>query len=1270
MSTTQDLLPREPNPRAEAAYLEFLKARDSGAGVTFSELCQNRPELADDLRLLHDTFEWAEAACSAPAEGDPGLPETDGAHYTVQREIGRGGMGIVFEVWDAELRRKLAMKVSRTGAPEADAPTPLKRSHYRFLEEAQVTAQLDHPGVVPIHELGLDREGHAYFTMRQVEGRTLQEVFDEIAGPGESGPERWGRTRALGVLVQVCDTLAFAHSRGVVHRDLKPANVMVGSFGEVYVMDWGLAKVLEPAAEGPSSSAGPRRTDAAWLAGVRTSRSEAAGETPGSPLATLEGSVLGTPGYMAPEQARGQLADVGTAGDVYAVGALLYQLLTSAMPYSSESRDQGSDVLELVRRGPPRPLHQLARDVPPELAAVCERAMAREPGARYADMELLAADLRAFLENRVVSAHRTGPLVELRKWMARNRALAAAVGTVLAVLVAAFALQIKKNRQLERASRATEFENYVAGVSVAGRKIDLGDVAAARADLEACPEELRGWEWMRQWQRLDDSSRTLWRGQVDELAVHPSEPWLAVAAWDGTTYVIDHRTGELVTQLDSGCTHTTAVDFSPDGRWLVTGCDSVRVWDTDGWVLIREHREPKGPWPYVSDLSFAPAGDRFATAHRDGFVRTWNLLSPEPTLAFRPHQTIAFSVSWSPDGRRLLSNAIDHVVWSDAADGSELVRFPARPNLVSKGVSHNAEAVVSPDGTRIALGQPDGGIVLWNVERAEVDTVLRGHLAAPRSLAFLDDDTLVSGSLDRTVGVWDLKSRERIRTLRGPIRGITDLVLHPLGHSVFTGSADQLLLEFELDSAGRGGYAIETDAEYLGGVSLSPDGTRLATGGKRVSTWEAGTGKLLRELEPVQSAHVAFGPDGVLYRTDRANTIFVLDPETGAELDRFGDPAARPVLWISADPGGRWLATAEYTLGLWDLTTRRLLATRPGRSKPAFDPSGDRLAFDRGDGDVAIARTPTLETELVLPGNGTQVWATAFDPEGRLLAGARPDGSVPIWDTRTGALVKVLEGHEGNVFSVAFSPDGTRLASASQDHTIKLWDPVRGAEVLTLFGHRAMVDRIVYSPDGSTIYSSSTDGSLRAWHIDYGLDELRQARPVAADIAALTLDLRRARGLLAQRELPGGVLEAAHDLLRLELPSATEFNRSTWDLVELPGAPLHSVEATLERMREACALYPLSQLYPNTLGVALVRLGRYEEALSELERADRLNQRSSWRVSRATDLLYQSLCHHRLGDAKRAGELLEQARAEGGEGTDAWNQVAPEVNGSIGSREH
>ncbi|MFG0316290.1 MAG: tetratricopeptide repeat protein [Planctomycetota bacterium JB042] len=421
---------------------------ERGDAPEFDAFLASHPAHAEALRRMHD-----EAAPSPGLDGGrPGawslfldrLPRLDPSRprYRLEGEIARGGMGVVLRVRDELLRRPLAMKVVASPPVARGDPSSDAGALGRFLEEAQVTAQLQHPGIVPVHELGVAEDGRVYFTMPLVEGEDLHRVFTHVA----TGEEGWSEVRAVGVILRACEAVAFAHERGVLHRDLKPSNVMVGRFLETYVLDWGLARLLEPV-----DRRADRRPDAPG-ATITSERKHPRDPTPRPPAATLDGDVVGTPAYMAPEQARGEIARVGPRSDVYGMGAILYELLAARRPYATAGeRGSAHDLLDRVRDGPPAPIREVAPRAPAELTAICKRAMAREPDDRYPDMRSLADDLRAYLEGRVVTAHRIGALESLRKWVGRNRALAATAVLALASLLAGAAAVAIQQRQNTRA---------------------------------------------------------------------------------------------------------------------------------------------------------------------------------------------------------------------------------------------------------------------------------------------------------------------------------------------------------------------------------------------------------------------------------------------------------------------------------------------------------------------------------------------------------------------------------------------------------------------------------------------------------------------------------------------------------------------------------------------------------------------------------------------------------------------------------------------------
>jgi hypothetical protein len=338
--------------------------------------------------------------------------------YEVQGEIARGGMGVIFEAWDTKHERAVAIKTL-----QAQDPLWVRR----FLREVQITAQLQHPSIIPLYEAGRWPTGEPYYAMRLVEGQSLARAAEQAGTTHE-------RLALLPHLIALSDALAYAHEKGIIHRDLKPTNVLVGRFGETVVIDWGLAKRV---GEGDVAPAGGAPSVGADL--------------------TMAGEVLGTLAFMAPEQARGDAVDARS--DVYALGALAYHVLSGTRPYSTATS------VDQVIAGPPRAIDEVAPDLPADLRAIVGKAMAREPEDRYPSAKGLATDLKAYATGRLVSAKSYSSWTLLLRWVARNRVpvgLGIAFIVTLAVTLAVAVTRVVRERDRADASRGVALRSQEA----------------------------------------------------------------------------------------------------------------------------------------------------------------------------------------------------------------------------------------------------------------------------------------------------------------------------------------------------------------------------------------------------------------------------------------------------------------------------------------------------------------------------------------------------------------------------------------------------------------------------------------------------------------------------------------------------------------------------------------------------------------------------------------------------------------------------------------
>jgi serine/threonine protein kinase len=401
-----------------------------------------------------------------PVPKPPGLAETDpdgrkprSERYAIEGELARGGMGAVLRARDGDLGREVAVKYL------LDESNPTKKT--RFIEEAQINAQLEHPNIVPVYDLRIDPQGRPYLLMKLVKGRDLKSVLDQLREHPKQAAKEWSLGRLLNILVGVCNGLAFAHAQGVIHRDLKPANIMLGDFGEVYVMDWGLAKVLKETIP-PSAPLTEDGTFAAFKAdrGETSSRysSRVSVSREDEADLTQDGSIVGTPVYMPPEQATGRVQAIDERSDVYALGAILYEMLTLQPPLDKEggylailTRVAAGEILAPEQRAPQR---ARAGNIPRELAAIAMKALAKDPGQRYPNVDELRQDIERFQEGRSVSAKQDTFRETAWKLVKRNRgaSLATAAAAVVLVGVAGFFLKINYDARIEAESQRTRAE--------------------------------------------------------------------------------------------------------------------------------------------------------------------------------------------------------------------------------------------------------------------------------------------------------------------------------------------------------------------------------------------------------------------------------------------------------------------------------------------------------------------------------------------------------------------------------------------------------------------------------------------------------------------------------------------------------------------------------------------------------------------------------------------------------------------------------------------
>jgi WD40 repeat protein/tRNA A-37 threonylcarbamoyl transferase component Bud32 len=1090
--------------------------------------------------------------------------------YEILNVLGRGGMGVVYRARQLKLNRTVALKMILAGG-HASAD-----DQFRFLREAEAVAQLQHPNIVQVFESG-QHQGLPYFTLEFVPGGSLADrVREHPLPPAE----------AAQVVERLAPGMAYAHERGIVHRDLKPENVLLGEDGTPKLADFGLVKRL-PTEPGLSVPGG----------------------------LTQSGAIMGTPSYMAPEQAGGQSREVGPATDIYALGAVLYRLLTGRPPFQAATP---LDTILQVLHNEPVPPGQLQPKVPRDLETICLKCLQKEPKKRYGSAAALAEDLRRFREGEPILARPVGMLERALKWGRRRPAQAALVAVVLGAALSLlgggvwFTLKLdqerrraehlaqeegkaradaqekerqadlarrdaldkaeklrreqqEKEKQLERAELAL----YVNRVAFADRETEARNFPRSNAILDQCRRDYRNWEWhhlrYRNHYPIPPQTWDGHAGAVRGVAFSPDGSRLASASQDRTVQVRDVRSGAVTLSLKGHTGPVTGVAFSPNGTRLASASQdqTVKVWDARTGIEIGSLQGHTGA---VLGVTFSPDGNRLASAGGDATVKVWDVRAGRDERTLRGHTGPVISVAFSPDGSRLASASLDKTVrgW-DARSGAEVLTIKEQVSCVA----------FSPDGSRLA------------------------------------------GSLSRFVAnmvkVWDARSGAEIRSLSSSLSSPGVMACQ--------------------------GY----------GVSFSPDGKLLACAsrvgdfGTKVNVWDMRTGAEIVTLQGFKSY-------------DDVATALAFSPDGSRLAGACGNPD---------NPG------TPGQVKVWD--TRFGVEVRSVRDDVwslAFSPDGSRLAGGCGEGMVKVWDVRSGALLLSLEGHSRDLFVShvAFSPDGKRLASATEGKeTVKVWDAQTGAPVLSHEGFKdfpNGPAARALSHDGSRLASRTTQ-TVEVSDARSGSGVLSLkmdIDPLSQVTSVAFSPDGSRLAAASVTGNnstLRVWYAPSGAlvngqqeddwvtiawhvqqaDTAREARDDRAHRFhfhhALTALAEQGRARLAEGDR-AGYQQVCPVLLALAEQSndPRQAAAAAWTCA-LAADAVPDYTRLVKLARRAGGDTDAGRL---GLGAVLLRAGQAEEAVKQLKEA--LTDRGA--ASTALDELLLALAYHQLGQAGQARRWLER----------------------------
>ena len=1020
-----------PSP-AEALFASLLQQAEQEGGdprPLLAEARAARPDLAGELlRLEREHFGFLVSLLreEETREADPGGPlarlrerlaeAARLGRYEILGSLGEGGMGEVLRVRDRILPRELARKGPRRGGPSDP------RADAFLVGEAERTAALDHPGVVPVHDLGLDEEGRPWFTMRELRGRTLAQILAER----REGEEGLGLPAALRVLLTVCETAAFAHTRGVVHRDLKPANILVGPFGETWVLDWGLAE----------------------------DRSAA-------------GVAAGTPDYMAPEQARGEAPD--PRNDVWSVGAILHELLHGRPPWQEPGRRRSpAEILELLARGAEPPPPPAAPGAPPALQALAASCLRAEPAERPRDLGVVAARLRAWLDARV------------QAWPAYRAGLAAAEAALRdfdPVSARHFLTAVPREhagweldhleerlrerslavlRDWKRALRVVRFHPrrpWLLTASWDGR-VRLLPVPGSGA-------EAPGWTAVH-------------RAYVTCAAWGPGEEpdFVVSGGYDARLQVVSAGTGEILAVLEAG-ERLASLAVHPERPLVAAGDYAGRIllWDPladpEGRALRfcgpggRAHPAPVQALAFqerAEGLRLVSGAWQAPVPGGEPDLLLWDPEAPEaPAGRLRGHTGSLWGLRASPDRRRLASGDETGTILLWGPEGE-------RPCGRLQGhAGRVADLAFSAQGTRLASASWDRTVRLWDLDPAgggRERALLEGHGSWVWSVdlgAEGEELRVASGSNDASLRLWDGSLRGRAGLLEGfPGLWVYAVALEPGAGSLLAGDAGGRLHRVLLGRDESGAPCIRGEEVVFRGPGRVLDLAFLAGG----SRWLAA---------------VASGPEGEgQLLLGEGGHVLERRP-----LPRAGDPTLPCRLAVAADGSAAALPAEDGRILRWHLPSLE--------EAPPLDPGAGRLLALAGEPEGRLWCGALDGRILEVQGSAAvergrhaePVTDLALSPDGRRLASASWDRRVLLHAVDGAAGARSLEGHATWVMALAWSADGRRLLSAGADGSLLVWNPGRAEAVAAWRAHRDGIAGLDLDARSGWLASGGIDGAWR-----------------------------------------------------------------------------------------------------------------------------------------------------------------------------------------------
>jgi WD40 repeat protein/serine/threonine protein kinase len=1037
----------------------------------------------DRLRGLEPPSDWT-VPVAGLARSKPDRPAFTGQElrpqipgYELLGELGRGGMGIVYKARQVGLGRMTALKTMLPGGAAS------RGELVRFLAEAEAASGLQHANIVQVYEFG-EAAGIPYYSMEFVAGGTLKQCQGGRPQPPET---------AARLVEALARAVHYAHQRGIAHRDLKPSNIMMTPADRI--------------ADPRIADAGEGRVDLGEM--IPKIADFGLAKRIGDPQRTLTGHVAGTPSYLAPECAAGKGSAAGVTVDLYALGAILYELLTGLPPFSDTSWEA---TLARVIHDDPIPPRRLQPRCPRDLETICLKCLEKVPARRYASAGALADDLRRFGAGETVAARPPSEWERVVKF-ARRHKIAVAVGAlVLGTLlthssicmswaIAARANAARARRDERRARDAAHAEVvakaqsqrnlYAAEMNLAGhaalspRGMSRVNELVARWRPALGEADVRGWEWYYLFGLTQGASSTFRPHDhlVRSAALSPAGSQLATLSADGAIRIWDMEARRLVRTMRGQPTERGPVSWSPDGARLATAGSgsAVQIWEVATGRAVANLTRDQGP---PTSLAWAPDSVMLAVSSADGTVQIWDAAAPSTARTLRDRGGLVLDARWSADGLSVASGSADGTITIWNARSGQKIRALRR-----RGGGVHALAW-APESRRLASAGDGHDVELWDVESGRVLRTVTSSARMVNSLAWSSDGrAIAAGGNNEMVEIWDVTTGEEPLGLRGHTCQIEALAWSGSGTRLASVGTDGTARIWNLDGL-HDRSTLHGHLRNITALAWSPDGRRFASAAEdgEIRIWDTGTRAVVKIIRvPVRSsAAIAWEPGGAAVAAAGADGLVrVWDSGTWREIASLSGHrgAVHALAW---GPDGRQLASAGEgdSVRIWDVAGRRQAAALHGGNDGFvgvdWNPRGRYVAGASPGQAVTIWDTQSGQVVTTLRGRDAMTCAT-WSPDGQRLACVCADQTITIHDTSDWHELLRIHGHADGIERVTWRPDGRRLSTASGDGTVELWDVETGDETLTLGSHTGAVTDVRWSPDGRALISGGRDGIIRIW---------------------------------------------------------------------------------------------------------------------------------------------------------------------------------------------